>query len=78
MTREEEKESKEGEDRHVLRVLFCRILYRLSSLGASEKLNHKRIQSLGDILFSPTLNTVYYSLDPFNFPSSCVYDSSQP
>lgn len=51
--REEERESKEGEDKHVLRALFCLILYQLSSLGPSEKLNHKRVQSLGDILFFP-------------------------
>lgn len=51
--REEERESKEGEDKHVLRALFCLILYQLSSLGPSEKLNHKRVQSLEDILFLP-------------------------
>ena len=50
-----ERESKGGEDKHILRTLFCLILYQLSSLGPSEKLNHKRIQSLGDIIFSPSI-----------------------
>ena len=54
------------------------ILYQLSSLGPSERLNHKRVQSLGDILFSPSLNTLYHSPDPYNFSSSCIYNSSQP
>lgn len=46
--------AKEGEDKHILRALFYLILYQLSSLGPSEKLNHKRTQSLGEILFSPS------------------------
>lgn len=68
-----ERKSKGGEEKHVLRALFCLILYQLSSLGPSEKLNHKRAQSLGDILFSPCLNTLYYSPDTYNFSSPCIY-----
>lgn len=67
----------EEREKLVLRALFCLTLYRLSSLGPSERLNHKRVQSLGDILFSPSLNTLYHIPDPYNF-SSCIYNSSQP
>lgn len=67
--------SKEGEDEHVLWALCCLILYQLSSLSPSERLNHKRIQSQGDILFSPSLNTLYRILDPHNVLSSCICNS---
>lgn len=67
--------SKEGEDEHVLWALCCLILYQLSSLSPSKRLNHKRIQSQGDILFSPSLNTLYCILDPHNVLSSCICNS---
>lgn len=63
----EERKSK-GENKHVLFL----ILYRLSSLGPSERLNHKRVHSLGDILFPPSLNTRYHKPDPENSSSSCI------
>lgn len=52
------------EDERVLRALFSLSLYQLSSLKPSESVNHKRVQSLGDILFSPSLNTLYHNPRP--------------
>lgn len=61
LSRERSDERRGGEDVRVLRVLFFLNLYQLSSLKPSERLKHKRVQSLGDILFSPSLNTLYHN-----------------
>lgn len=53
-----------GGDEHVLRDLFSLSLYQLSYLKSLERVNHKRVQSLGDILFSPSLNTLYHNPGP--------------
>lgn len=64
LSRKWSDERRGGEDEHVLRVLFFLNLYQLSSLEPSRRAKHKRLQSLRDILFSPSLNTLYHNPGP--------------